>query len=388
MHIDEQLAITSRGIYTFRAQDSIYHSIGGFYPDQDTRPRFLQLYIYDTEHELQNKILKNTQLHEILVFKIQQLLHQYNPSLHVFRQLAQRSDVHECSLLIREGPTNQPQYSLPTASQVAAIIVGDDVETMIRGRDIKVQTHAENVGRKRTILPSSFIGSRRDMTQRYEDRMAIILKEENNDKLIDSGHYDSLVRAEIPSKEVEPHLHDAVLKHMIHGPCGILDQFSPCMKNGQCKCNYPKKFAAETRRGDDSYPQYKRRFDTLVPINQNVTVDNRWVVPYNPWLLLKYDCHINVEICSSIKSIKYLYKYCYKGPDRVAMEVHNGSNVDEVQQFVDVRWIATPKSLQPVSNKSLADVSVICPYNNEEDGQASDCQQVTCSKPETGMYIY
>ncbi|XP_072066104.1 uncharacterized protein [Arachis hypogaea] len=159
--------------------------------------------------------------------------------------------------------------------------------------------------------------------------MLLIL--ENNDKLIDLEHYDSLVRAEIPSKEVEPHLHDAMLKHIIHGPCGTLDQSSPCMKNGQCKRNYPKEFTAETRIGDDSYPQYRRRFDTPVPINQNVTIDNRWAVPYNPWLLLKYDCHINVEICSSIKSIKYLYKYCYKGPDRVAMEVHNSSNVDEVQ---------------------------------------------------------
>ncbi|XP_025625414.1 uncharacterized protein [Arachis hypogaea] len=142
--------------------------------------------------------------------------------------------------------------------------------------------------------------------------MLLIL--ENNDKLIDPEHYDSLVLAEIPSKEEEPYLHDAALKYMINGPYGTLDQSSPCMKNGQ------------------------------LPINQNVTVDNRWVVPYNPWLLLKYDYHINVETCSSIKSIKYLYKYCYKGPDQVAMEVHNGSNFDEVQQFVDARWIAAPEA--------------------------------------------
>ncbi|CAK8566938.1 unnamed protein product [Lathyrus sativus] len=36
------------------------------------------------------------------------------------------------------------------------------------------ETNAKNIG-KRTILPSSFIGGRRDMTQRYEDGMAIVL---------------------------------------------------------------------------------------------------------------------------------------------------------------------------------------------------------------------
>ncbi|XP_072077937.1 uncharacterized protein [Arachis hypogaea] len=193
VHIDEQLATSSHGIYTFRAQGSMYHSIGRFHPDQGAHPRFLQLYIYDTAHELQIRMLDNTQLHESLVLKLQQLLHRYNSFIHVFRQLAQRLDVQECSLVIRERPANQPQYSLPTASQVAAIIVGDDIETMIRpddhstvlqvGRllqqydvDNYVKMETENVGR-RTILPSSFVSSRRDMTQWYEDGMAIVLKE-------------------------------------------------------------------------------------------------------------------------------------------------------------------------------------------------------------------
>ena len=37
-------------------------------------------------------------------------------------------------------------------------------------------------------------------------------------------------------------------------------------------------------------------------------------------LLQKYDCHINVEDCVSIKSLKYLYKYVYKGHD--AANIH------------------------------------------------------------------
>ncbi|KAI5423335.1 hypothetical protein KIW84_046347 [Lathyrus oleraceus] len=111
------------------------------------------------------------------------------------------------------------------------------------------------------------------------------------------------------------------------------------MKDGHCIKRYPKQFLDETRQGTDSYPEYRRRVDESVSLGKDRSIDNRWVVPYNPWLLLKYDYHINVDICSSIKSIKYLYKYVYKGPDRVAMEVHKGPYMDEVQQYVDARWI-------------------------------------------------
>ncbi|KAL0284782.1 UNVERIFIED_CONTAM: hypothetical protein Sangu_2809000 [Sesamum angustifolium] len=93
---------------------------------------------------------------------------------------------------------------------------------------------------------------------------------------------------------------------------------------------------------NDSYPIYRRRNDHRSVALDNegeVVVDNGWVVPYNPWLLLKYDCHINVEICSSIKSIKYVYKYVYKGPDCIVFEVRPGPVYDEISQYVDGRWI-------------------------------------------------
>lgn len=50
-------------------------------------------------------------------------------------------------------------------------------------------------------------------------------------------------------------------------------------------------------------------------------LDNRWVVPYNPYLCQKFDCHINVEVCATIKAVKYIYKYVYKGHDRAQVEV-------------------------------------------------------------------
>lgn len=145
VHIDEDVAATGRGIYSFRAQGAIYHKIGGFYPTEGSRPRFLQMYIYDTEHELHNRMLENPQLQQNIVQKLQQILHGCNPYVHALRQLAQRPDVHDCSLLIKERPANQPRYNMPTASQVATIVVGEDAVSISTKRDIIVMSHVGNL---------------------------------------------------------------------------------------------------------------------------------------------------------------------------------------------------------------------------------------------------
>jgi hypothetical protein len=62
------------------------------------------------------------------------------------------------------------------------------------------------------------------------------------------------------------------------------------------------------------------------------TYTNRDVIPYNPFLSAKYDCHINVEVCISVKAIKYIHKYIYKGHDRTTLEF---SGDDEIKQYLD-----------------------------------------------------
>lgn len=63
--------------------------------------------------------------------------------------------------------------------------------------------------------------------------------------------------------------------------------------------------------------------------------DNSWVVPHNPYLTQKYRAHINVEVCSSIKSVTYLYKYQWKGHDRAQVEV--ADRHDEIKNYIDRR---------------------------------------------------
>ncbi|KAL5564428.1 hypothetical protein UlMin_027592 [Ulmus minor] len=82
-------------------------------------------------------------------------------------------------------------------------------------------------------------------------------------------------------------------------------------------------------------------------LNPN-NIYNQWVVPYNPYLLAKFNCHINVEIYSTVKAVKYLYKYIYKGHDRITFHINSNNNekdIDEIQNFQSARWISPPEAI-------------------------------------------
>lgn len=87
----------------------------------------------------------------------------------------------------------------------------------------------------------------------------------------------------------------------------------------KCKRKYLRDLIRETQSDTNGYPNYRRRKpddDTFIRKllnNQDVEIDNRWVVPYCPLLSKMSNGHINVELCDSIASIQYLFKYITKG---------------------------------------------------------------------------
>jgi len=174
--------------------------------------------------------------------------------------------------------------------------------------------------------------------------MLIILSDAS--KIRDKDDIDRIVSAEIPDPLKNPRLHEYVKKHMIHGPCGSINPNCVCMNNKECKKGFPKPYAEETRANVDGYPFYRRRKDGNSVNIKDMTVDNQWVVPYNPFLLLKFNCHINVEICASIKSVKYLFKYVYKGHDCASVRISSNTiQCDEIQNFLDTRYVSAPESM-------------------------------------------
>jgi hypothetical protein len=161
-------------------------------------------------------------------------------------------------------------------------------------------------------------------------------------RILHPNKIDKIISAEIPDKEIDPHLYDIVSTLMIHGPCGEQNWKSPCMVNKKCSKYYPKKFVDQTVIDSDGYPVYRRRNNGVFIKKGEAFVDNRYVVPYNRELLLKYNAHINVEWCNQSRSIKYLFKYVHKGHDRVTATFYQSGNecYDEIKMYYDCRYLS------------------------------------------------
>ena len=179
--------------------------------------------------------------------------------------------------------------------------------------------------------------------------MLFILYED--DKPRTTEQIDNIVSAEIPNPILNPLAHDTITTSMIHGPCGLLNPTAICMKNGRCSKNYPYEFnnATTINEGESQKIIYRRRVmndRTTTRSNGRITVDNRWVVPHNLFLAAKFNAHINVEICNQINSIKYVYKYVFKGHDRaqVYMGTIEEDRRDEIRNFLDARYVSASEA--------------------------------------------
>ena len=201
----------------------------------------------------------------------------------------------------------------------------------------------------------------------------ILLIVADSDRLRNPENVDSVISAELPplqsafqseeQKLQAKRLHKINLKCMIHGPCGVRNPRSPCMIDGKCSKGYPKPLSMHTSWTQwSSYPSYKRRSlkdGGLTAIVGDHVVDNSWVVPYNPFLSLKYEAHINVEACISPFAAKYLFLYinkvryfCFRsifydcqsfrlqGNDRAMVKLA-GEITDEIEHFENMRCIGS-----------------------------------------------
>ena len=164
---------------------------------------------------------------------------------------------------------------------------------------------------------------------------------------------DDCIWAQLPHPgQYDGALLETVSRCMMHIPCEQVDD-APCLQEysgeKKCKSHFPKQFTETTHvdpntgrcnyrrpdNGQQAQSKYKNR--------RAVPVDNRHVVSYNAYLLLRFNCHINVDLVTADAVVKYLYKYVHKGEDFAKAKIL--CDGDEIEAYQTSRYITASEAI-------------------------------------------
>ena len=91
----------NKGVYTFKIQGAVYHNLGPLLPTNKD-PSFAQIYFYDTDNEINNRLKIANQLNSSTLQKLQTMIHDVNPFYKEFKNaLDNSSSDSEVKLIIR-----------------------------------------------------------------------------------------------------------------------------------------------------------------------------------------------------------------------------------------------------------------------------------------------
>lgn len=138
----------SRGPSVYRLSGINHHQFGTLKPEDGKQPKFCQLYIYDTENEITNRMKvinaqDSDQLDPEILYGLIKMLDEVNPLVRKFRQARDRFEedkIIDLKIHIKSSRAqNGRQNHITPSDEVAAVIVGDESFTCGE-RDILIQS--------------------------------------------------------------------------------------------------------------------------------------------------------------------------------------------------------------------------------------------------------
>nr|XP_016440177.1 PREDICTED: uncharacterized protein LOC107765981 isoform X3 [Nicotiana tabacum] len=118
VNYDKELAKRNRGIYTFRVQGKMYHFINDLLPPSGIAKN-LQLYFYENDNELANRMACFEKMHESIVKKLMNIL-RINPYSIFLKFLIDVPNLSNYNIALKfDSGLDQRVYNLPTTSEVA-----------------------------------------------------------------------------------------------------------------------------------------------------------------------------------------------------------------------------------------------------------------------------
>lgn len=125
-----------RAPYVFRISGEIHHWIGTLCPSNDDDPRFMQLYVYDTQNEVKNRMepfggKEKSNLKVEIVEGLIQILDQHNELVQVFRTARDKcneGNVPEFKIQLYNVVAAR-EYQLPSSGTLGAIVLEPDANS-------------------------------------------------------------------------------------------------------------------------------------------------------------------------------------------------------------------------------------------------------------------
>ena len=155
------------GPYVFKINGQIHHRIGSLIPSSKNEPQYAELYIFDTQNEIRNRIkaLSKQEPSEIdidpeIVRQLKEMLDENNPLVKIFRHardiLEKYKDIDISIRIIGADKGDPIQYEMPHTEDLALLIVGDFTLEKCQ-RDIIVSTKQKGLQCLLGITISSII---------------------------------------------------------------------------------------------------------------------------------------------------------------------------------------------------------------------------------------
>ncbi|RCV30826.1 hypothetical protein SETIT_6G126900v2, partial [Setaria italica] len=320
--------------YVFKINGLLYHRIGSLRPAEYESPKFAQLYIYGTEHEIRNRILAI----------------QFRKACDL---LAHHGGEHTGIRIVGAHEDGPAQFDVPTTSEIARLVVGDFSLENYK-RDILVDSISSSLEHISCLHPSYMAlqypllfpygkqGFHLGIPYRRTDLLEAHARK--NVTMQEYACYNCHYRSDQPNPylccgrgfrcEHFQGITDAVSRGCIDdssigkqrvipisfvgGRRYLTQQFQNAVaiwsssvfydiymqskmarnKRDRGVGHFPKKFQVETSTNGKGFIMYRRRDMGHYVIKNGVKLDNYHVVPCNMFLLLKYQAHINVEFCN------------------------------------------------------------------------------------------
>ncbi|PUZ74769.1 hypothetical protein GQ55_1G091800 [Panicum hallii var. hallii] len=213
---------------------------------------------------------------------------------------------------------------------------------------------ASSVG-QRIILPASFTGSPRYLYQKYQDCIGICRKYGCPDLFItftSNPAWPEIMEALPPGLQPSdrPDIIDRIFKMKLNILMDDIKKrkfFGPINADIYVQLftqlNSRNVFCEKTTILENGFVQYARPKNGLVVTKNNVDIDNTFIVPHNVDLVVKYQAHINVERVNHDGVHKYLFKYVTKGFDCARVGFHGNSStqgssndtINEIQNYLE-----------------------------------------------------